>query len=58
MSFKDYLNLPITSRKIAEEPFRDLGIIYNDINSVSPISKTFIKVTQNYFLAHRKDGQT
>lgn len=57
MSFKDYLNLPITSRKIVEEPFRELGIIYNGLNSVSPISKTFIKFAQNYFLTHRKHGQ-
>lgn len=48
MSFKDYLNLPIISKKIIEEPFRELGIIYNDLNSISPISKTFIKFTQNY----------
>lgn len=55
MSFKKYLNLPFIAREIIEEPFREIGIIYNDLGSVSPISKTFIKFTQNYFCSKSKD---
>lgn len=49
MSFKNYLSLPFTAKKLTEDPKRTIGIIYNDLNAVSPISKAFIKFSQNYF---------
>lgn len=49
MSFKKYLNLPFTAKPLIEEPFREIRIIYNDLNSISPISRAFITFAQNYF---------
>lgn len=49
MSFRDYLNVPITARDIVEAPYRDVGIIYNHWESVSPVSRIFIQTAQEYF---------
>ena len=49
MSFKKYLNLPFIAKPLIEEPFREIMIMYNDLNSISPISRAFITFAQNYF---------
>ncbi|MCC2255030.1 LysR family transcriptional regulator [Ruminococcus sp. CLA-AA-H200] len=49
MSFKNYLNFPFVVKPITEGAYRDIKIIYNDLNSISPISRTFIMFVQNYF---------
>ncbi len=49
MSFENYLNMPFVSRKLEEKPCRELKIIYNDLESISPISRAFITFVQNYF---------
>lgn len=49
MSFRKYLNLPFTARPLKENPYREIMIIYNDLNSISPISRAFITFAQNYF---------
>lgn len=49
MSFENYLNMPFVSRNLEEKPCRELKIIYNDLGSISPISRAFITFVQNYF---------
>lgn len=58
MSFRDYLNVPIAAREIVEGPYRDIGIIYNRWEAVSPVSRIFINTAQEYFRNHEMSENT
>ena len=49
LSCKKYLNFDVVIRKLAENPYRDLGIIYRNWESISPISRNFIHFLEMYF---------
>lgn len=50
----DYLNLPYAAVDIAERPSRQLGLIYNKWDTISPISRIFIKFAENFFKEQEK----
>lgn len=49
MSFRGYLNFSIAARELEERPYRDVGIIYTRWESVSPLSRVFVKTAREYF---------
>lgn len=50
----DYLGFPYAAIDIKEKPSRQLGIVYRKWESISPISRIFIKFAERFF----KDIQT
>jgi len=49
MSYEHYLNFSFAARPLVEKPSRTVGVIHNHIESISPISKAFLRFSRRYF---------